>query len=80
MKTTTSNLNFLKHILGKILFSSQVFILGASLPILYYVGITHNEKRNDITIVKTNKGKTILRVDGMDVKTIPYPSLTSNAD
>src|SRR4051812_11205692 len=80
MKTTTNNLSFVKHVLGKILFSSQVIILGASLPTLYYVGITHNEKRNEITIIKTNKGKTIMQVNGVDSKTVPYSSLTSNAD
>ncbi|MEP6596300.1 MAG: hypothetical protein ABJA71_10155 [Ginsengibacter sp.] len=74
MKLATNNLSSLKHLFGKILFSSQLIIISAGVPVLYCVGVSHNAKRsNKIIIIKTNKGKTIMELEGADNKTIQYP-------
>jgi len=62
MKPITNNLSSIKHLLAKILFSSQLIIISAGLPALYCVGVSHHAKKNsEIIIIRTNKGKIIKR-------------------
>jgi len=80
MKLATNNLSSLKHLFGKILFSSQLIIISTALPVLYCVGVSHNVKKtNKVIIIKTNKGKTIMELEGSDDKTIHYPSGDNNS-
>ena len=80
MKQTTTSLNSIKHIFGKILFSSQLIIISAGLPVLYCVGVSHNVKKSSkVIIIKTNKGKTIMELESADNKTIQHPSGNNNA-
>ena len=70
MKLATNSLNSIKHLFGKILFSSQVIVITAGLPVLYCVGVSHNVKlASKVVIIKTNKGKTIMELMGADNKT-----------
>ena len=79
MKLATNSLNSIKHLFGKILFSSQVIVITAGLPVLYCVGVSHNMKAaSKMVIIKTNKGKTIIELTGADNKTTQYP-LGNNA-
>lgn len=78
MKFTTNNLSLIKHLFGKIIFTSQVIILSTALPILYCVGVSHNAKMsNGFIIIKTNKGKTLIE-PAVDNKPILYPTVNSN--
>ena len=62
MKLITSNLSSVKHLLAKILFSSQIIIISAGVPALYCVGVSHHAKKNsEVVIIRTNKGKIIKR-------------------
>jgi hypothetical protein len=81
MKLTTNRLSLMKHLLGKILFSSQLIIVSAALPVLYCVGISHNtNQQGKVTIIRTNKGKTIMQVNGKDGSIIEYPALIKTVD
>jgi hypothetical protein len=60
MKLTTNNLSSIKHLLAKILFSSQLIVISAGVPALYCVGVSHHAKKNsEVVIIRTNKGKII---------------------
>jgi hypothetical protein len=59
-----SSLEQIKHATGKLFFFGQVILISLSLPVLYYTGVTHsNTKKSDETIIRTNKGKIIKKID-----------------
>jgi hypothetical protein len=79
MKSTTSSLNYVRHIFEKILFSSQIIVLSVALPVLYCVGVSREvSTTNKVVIIKTNKGKTIMKLD--DDKTTINPFVSSTVE
>ena len=71
MKPTTKTSGSIKHFFGKILFSLQVITICSALPVLYCVGVSHNVKEsNKSIIVKTNKGKVSIELQGINYKAV----------
>jgi len=81
MKPTTNNLSNIRHIFGKIIFTSQIIVLSAALPVLYCVGVSREvSTTSKVIIIKTNKGKTIMKLADADNNVIPYPSMSTSID
>ena len=71
MKLTTKTSGSIKHFFVKILFSLRVITICAALPVLYCVGVSHNVKESSkYSIVKTNKGKVSIELEGTDNKAV----------